>query len=463
MNILSKKFYFDINKYTIKNKNETNLIISDFYYKWLKTSNTGLDILKNLNGNNTLSEVIDKISEECMIRREVIENDIIKFCINSLQNGIIEEKKQENFKFEYDNRLKEVYIDITNECNLNCIYCNKCTSDKNNSKEFISLELISKILEKAKKFSEGYEFNVNLTGGEPLLHDKFELILKKIKEYTNYITLWTNGILLDDSKIKIIKKYCSYVYLSIDDFNEEANDLIRGKGSYKKALDASKKLNQAGINFMLSTTPTIYNLKSLEHMFEFARDIGAIGVQINNPIKIDINGNNLNEHFSYNEDQLYDIYSTLSKKVSILNSWKNNKLKGKNHEQSMYLIIDRYKCINGLFNISKKSACGAGSNILSIDVNGNVYPCNCLHIKDLNIKNISKLNHTNPISNIHELEECKDCEYNIICLGGCRAESLYLNNNLLSLSPSCKHLRKTCEDLLWVPMKPPEKKVSSEI
>lgn len=459
MNILSKKFYFDMNKYTVKNKNENSLIISDYYYNWLKTNTTGLDILKNLNGEKTLSEVIDTISKEYMLERKIIENDIIKFCNDSLKNGLIKEEKQENTKVEYDNRLKEIYIDITNQCNLNCIYCNKCSSK--NSKDFISLERISQILEKAKEFSEGYEFNVNLTGGEPLLHEEFELILKKIKEYTNYIALWTNGILLDDSKIKIIKDYCSYVYLSIDDFDEESNDLIRGNGSYKKALDAAKKLNQAEINFMVSTTPTIYNIKNLENMFEFSRDIGAIGLQINNPIKIDINGKTLNEHFSFNEDQLYDIYSTLSKKVSIVNSWKNNKLKGKNHKQNMYLIIERYKCLNGIFNISKKSACGAGSNILSFDINGNVYPCNCLHTKGLTIDNISKLTQTEPIANIDELEECKNCEYKIICLGGCRAESLYFNNNLLSASPSCKHLKKMFNDIMWSPMKSPADKASA--
>lgn len=463
MSILTKKFYFDIDNYNVLSKNETNLIISDYYFKWLKTSNTGLDILKYLNGENTLCEVIDRISDEYMLDREVIEKDIIKFCHNALHNGIIEEKGEETYKLEYDNNLREVYIDITSECNLTCIYCNKCNRKETNSEKFMSIERISEILEKTKNFADGNEFTVHITGGEPLLHDKLELILEKVREYSNYVTLWTNGSLIDDNKIKILEKHCTYVYLSIDSFVEDINDSIRGKGSYNQALNASKILNKSGVNFIVATTPNIYNIETLENMFEFAREIGAIGLQMNNPIKKDTNGENLDKYFSYNENRLYEVYTVLSKKSSIINSWKNNNLKGENTKQNMYLIVERYKCLNGLFNIHKKSACGAGSNIISVDVNGDVYPCHCLQIKDLKMGTISNLNKNKPIASIKDLEECNECEYNIICLGGCRAESLYCNNDLLTLSPSCKYIKKMFDDIMWLPMKATDVKVESEV
>ena len=58
-------------------------------------------------------------------------------------------------------RFKKIYVEITNNCNLNCSFCSK----------------ISKI---KKEMSE----------------EEFETIIKKIKDYTKYISI------INNSKIK---------------------------------------------------------------------------------------------------------------------------------------------------------------------------------------------------------------------------------------------------------------------
>ena len=64
-----------------------------------------------------------------------------------------------------------------------------------------------------------------------------------------------------------------------------------------------------------------------------------------------------------------------------------------------------------------------------------------------------------PVSYTHlidDINECKDCNFNIFCLGGCRAQSLFHNKNICSKYPSCKYEKQNYEQILWSPLKPIE-------
>lgn len=78
-----------------------------------------------------------------------------------------------------------------------------------------------------------------------------------------------------------------------------------------------------------------------------------------------------------------------------------------------------------------RGPCGAGINIISISPKGEVYPCfGFQSIKEFLLGNINDLNFV--FSRIHEkpimeelrrrndsIEDCKECDYNIWCYGGC--------------------------------------------
>ena len=68
-------------------------------------------------------------------------------------------------------QFKKVYIEITNNCNLNCSFC------KNNSREklFMSSGDFETIIKKIKPYTKYVYLHVK---GEPLLHPELEEILK---------------------------------------------------------------------------------------------------------------------------------------------------------------------------------------------------------------------------------------------------------------------------------------------
>lgn len=85
--------------------------------------------------------------------------------------------------------FKKIYVEITNICNLNCSFCAK----NNRAKEFITLDNFEILIKKLENYTKYLYFHIM---GEPLLHpDINELINLASKSFNINIT--TNGTLLE--------------------------------------------------------------------------------------------------------------------------------------------------------------------------------------------------------------------------------------------------------------------------
>lgn len=127
-------------------------------------------------------------------------------------------------------------IRITDKCNLNCYFC----KIKNNNNEINSKEIIN-VIKQLDKMKVAY---LTVTGGEPLLRKDLEIILKNIKKSNMFVSLNTNGTLINEKNAYIIANSFNQIRISIDG-NEKTHDNIRGeKGSYKKTISAIKLLNK---------------------------------------------------------------------------------------------------------------------------------------------------------------------------------------------------------------------------
>ena len=73
-------------------------------------------------------------------------------------------------------KFKKVYIEITNNCNLNCSFCNNNKRDK----KFITVTEFEKIIQEVKQYTKYIYLHVK---GEPLLHPNIKEFIKKIKSY----------------------------------------------------------------------------------------------------------------------------------------------------------------------------------------------------------------------------------------------------------------------------------------
>ena len=95
-------------------------------------------------------------------------------------------------------KYKKIYIEITNNCNLKCSFCSKV----NRKKRFMTLEEYDIILKKIKDYTNYIYLHVK---GEPLLHPNIIEFIKQADRYNLKVNLTTNGTLFEKYAIELGK------------------------------------------------------------------------------------------------------------------------------------------------------------------------------------------------------------------------------------------------------------------
>lgn len=92
------------------------------------------------------------------------------------------------------------YINITNNCNANCEFC--CMWSDSSKRTFMSFETFKKIID-----SDIEDFELQLEGGEPLLHDDLYLFMEYARstKRCKKIIILTNGILLGNHLSRFVE------------------------------------------------------------------------------------------------------------------------------------------------------------------------------------------------------------------------------------------------------------------
>jgi radical SAM protein with 4Fe4S-binding SPASM domain len=106
--------------------------------------------------------------------------------------------------------FKKIYIEITNNCNLNCSFCIGNKRDK----KFIAVEQFKVLLDKLEGFTKYLYFHVM---GEPLLHPYInELICLASEKY--FVNITSNGYLINRIKDN---KNVRQINLSLHSYDEK--------------------------------------------------------------------------------------------------------------------------------------------------------------------------------------------------------------------------------------------------
>ena len=130
-------------------------------------------------------------------------------------------------------RVKVIYVEITNQCNLNCRTCYNRSGLNKERKEVSKAQLITMI----EKFLPYGLHRVILSGGEPTLHTSFHDVLGLVDQYPNLsFGVVTNGTNPDGKLIEMLNTRKNLtLQVSLDGSREEQNEKTRGKGNFEKA------------------------------------------------------------------------------------------------------------------------------------------------------------------------------------------------------------------------------------
>lgn len=249
-------------------------------------------------------------------------------------------------------------LEITQRCNFHCKHCYLVSPYK-------QLD-ISSLLCIIEKLDKAGILILTITGGEPMLHDQFDVAYKYAKEKGFIISLLTNGLLVN-KWIDVLSSYPPYVvevslYGASDDEYHQ-NTMV--DGAFVRVLNNLLLLKKCGINVVAKTVATTSNIEKLG---DYKTICNRLGIEFKTGWDLypKIDGQLLNTAYRLNPD---DICSRL--------------LAGKRNEEIRDIKISVQK--STLRYKYSSIHCSSGKNSLLIDAEGYCNLCNWLRDKRINI------------------------------------------------------------------------------
>lgn len=261
-----------------------------------------------------------------------------------------------------ESKDKEIQIDslkliIANSCNMNCRYCYASGGNYGRENDLMSKDIATSVIE----FVKGNNIkNICFFGGEPLLgFDIIKYICDSLKDSVSYL-IQTNGTILNEEIIKTFKKYNFDVTVSIDGYkniNDMNRVLLNGNGSYDIISENIDKMLERGINISVleaTVTDNTKDIDSFSNIEKFLKNrFNVSQIQIGKDVRF---------------PEIYDDRGEDIKSIeNIYKELKENKIKdfGVYKDPIDHIISQKYESY----------FCGAGSEQITIDSNGDIYIC----------------------------------------------------------------------------------------
>ncbi len=162
-------------------------------------------------------------------------------------------------------------------CNLECTHCFISCGPKNDTIAMMTLAQVK------ERLQESTNLGVNdyyITGGEVFINPEIFEILSEILRY-GPLDVLTNGTQIAAEEAQRLRKiqdtsdHPLRFRVSMENFEEAANDAIRGKGAYRKAVTGIGHLAQAGFSPILTITRSWEEERDAEMELQFIEFLRA--------------------------------------------------------------------------------------------------------------------------------------------------------------------------------------------
>jgi uncharacterized protein len=326
--------------------------------------------------------------------------------------------------------IRTLTINVTQICNLMCTYCAAGGDGTYGAPEVkISVE---KTLPQLKYFLDqapsNKSFKIIFLGGEPLLYPEgiraignyvrsYLLNSASAKNITPLFGIVTNGTLLNDENIELLKSLRCQVTVSLDG-PPEINDVVRplknGRGSTAQALEGVKKLFQNKADLGAIVLHGVFNSDNMDLIasYEFYRQFPADKFE-----------------FTYSVMDGSDQPDKLSDQSSQNFSNQMHSLAEKAYSESGDSGLRQIGFFDNIFSAldeqrRTENFCGAGKSFLVVDAKNKIYTCPWdVGQKEEQIGNNIFENPQEALKKyskpLLEMNNCQTCWARYLCGGGC--------------------------------------------
>lgn len=335
---------------------------------------------------------------------------------------------------------------LTKACNLRCKHCyaeaGLPSEDELTASEF------RKILEDALPYMNAQRKEVGLLGGEPLLvQDKFfEIASWAFNTQTYACGTSTNATLVTHEIARKAKDLRIVFQVSFEGATEASNDRIRGKGHFRRAVEAVEILRKEGVVAGIIMTIRQDNIHEIPGFLKLGVELNASFIRTN---FLKIQG----------RAEKYGL--KMGKQLDILRLTYDAVRNDKQLQEKMAFSTAGF-IFSAMRLRPKYRNCGSGLTVPLIDSNGDVYPCQTLFLPEFKLGNVRKASIVdiwfgNP--NTKKLRElcvdtlnpkCSKCWLRYLCHGGCRGLTYNLTGSLSAPDVRCEDFQRAYAEAAFI-------------
>jgi len=310
--------------------------------------------------------------------------------------------------------------EVTYACNLSCIHC---VSDSGRKKYGeLTTEQCLQVID---TMSAMKVFQFNIGGGEPFMREDFLDLMDYSHEKGIVTCISTNGTLIDDEVAGRLAHKLVYMQVSLDGATPASNDAIRGKGSFRKALNALEFLRKRDIEVSVNTVLTKLSFPELDALVDLAASFGA---------KLRISRFRPSGRGKKNWSQL----NVSREQMLSFSDWL-----------SLHMVVSTGDSFFSVSHEDRRSLglnmCGACKLTCCVSPLGEVYPCAFLQEREflagkLPVESFAEIWENSPIFHSFrdlEIKSCESCVRFDFCHGGCPAIAYHTQRRLGLPDPEC--------------------------
>ena len=398
-------------------------------------------------------------------------SDVKRFTNRLLQLDILVPEECENypdlffFAPDYMNHLASYFgskltspirvsCELTSVCNARCLHCYAIPSTPVVSE--LTTNDWKKVFDELREINT---FGVALTGGEALLRNDIEELVKYCSNLNLNPTLATNAsVLTKDRLIGLFSSGLTGLLISLDGADAETHDNIRGMtGLYDQVLKVINWLVELDYAFVVHTTIMKLNLHQIPDIMVLAEKLGVPRLSLTNLVNAGRASSNTYLHLVPGDyiDLLQKIYRKEEELPNMLIIYPD--IPAAYFEKSIGIEYYKRLCEEG-----RIGQCNAGITGCEISSVGEVRPCDISgnvtlgNIKDRSLKEI--WDHSPIFDQLRKINRkdripCRECDIVDICIAGCIAmeHQVCEGGNLYTTDLTCAQcfnsLKKASTDL----------------
>ena len=167
-------------------------------------------------------------------------------------------------------KFATLQVHPSRRCNLQCLHCYSNSGPSVN--EQLDIEVLRPVVADAAAI--GYQI-MSVSGGEPLLYAPLGELLHHAHAAGLFTTVTTNGMLLDDWQLEVLKTDCDLLAISLDGVPDSHNFMRHSVRAFDEMQARLARVREAGISFGFIFTLTFHNAHELDWVAQFAVEQGA--------------------------------------------------------------------------------------------------------------------------------------------------------------------------------------------